>query len=60
MRTRDLDTDESMARFLARYAPGPLPVDVAIARSQADQKRPGILSGRSDLDEEENDNAQSR
>ena len=45
---------EPLARFLARYSPyGPMPVDVAIALVNANQVRPGILSGRADKEAKE-------
>lgn len=45
---------EPLARFLARYSPvGALPVDAAIALVNANQVRPGILSGRADKEAKE-------
>jgi len=45
---------EPMARFLARYSPmGAMPVDIAIALQDANQRRPGILTPRADQDEAE-------
>ena len=43
---------EPLMRFLARYSPsGPLPVDMALALSLANQQRPGVLSLRADKEE---------
>jgi len=43
-----------LARFLARYSPqGALPVDMAIALQDANQRRPGILAPRADIEERE-------
>lgn len=55
MNPREDDFDaEPLARFLARYSPqGALPVDAAIALNQANQARPGILTGRADKEEED-------
>lgn len=52
MNTRDDYDAEPLARFLARYSPaGPMPVDVAMAYQDATQRRPGILSPKSDKEE---------
>jgi hypothetical protein len=41
-----------LARFLARYSPqGALPVDMVIAIQDANQRRPGILARRADIEE---------
>jgi hypothetical protein len=43
-----------LARFLARYSPqGALPVDMVIAMQDTNQRRPGILSPRADIEERE-------
>lgn len=55
MNTHNDDFDaEPLARFLARYSPqGAMPVDVAIALQDANQRRPGILTVKADQEEEE-------
>jgi hypothetical protein len=53
-RFNDDNDGEPLARFLARYSPqGALPVDVAIAMQDANQRRPGILTPRADIEERE-------
>jgi hypothetical protein len=43
-----------LARFIARYSPqGALPVDMAIALQDANQRRPGVLAPRADQEEGE-------
>lgn len=45
---------EPLASFLARYSPhGSMPVDATIALVNANQMRPGILSGRADKEAQE-------
>jgi len=57
MNTHDDYDGEPLAKFLARYSPhGPMPVDAAIALVNANQIRPGILTGRADKEEEEETN----
>jgi len=52
-RIHDDNDAAPLARFLARYSPqGALPVDMAIAMQDANQRRPGILSPRSNKEEE--------
>jgi len=47
---------EPLARFLARYSPqGAIAIDVVIALHDANQRRPGILTGRADREELEKD-----
>ena len=53
-RVHDDNDAAPLARFLARYSPqGALPVDVAIAMQDANQRRPGILAPRADIEERE-------
>jgi hypothetical protein len=53
-RIHDDNDAAPLARFLARYSPqGAMPVDMAIAMQDANQRRPGILAPRSDNEERE-------
>lgn len=51
-RIHDDNDAAPLARFLARYSPvGPMPVDALIAMQDANQRRPGILAPRADIEE---------